>query len=142
MTPYSYTRHNRSPQVIAILLSVYSALAVLFIAFDAVWWLIGLLALFTLPALWDFAQNTRSGLRLDQDGLRWFSGRREAGVRLSEIDHVRLDTRWDFSVRMSLVLTSEKRIRLPDESTPPHRELESRLKEAGLKVERHHFGPF
>ncbi|WP_420584479.1 hypothetical protein [Ruegeria sp.] len=142
MTPFTYTRHNRSPRTVVILIGVYAALLALVILFDAAWWLIGILALATLPAVWDIAQNTRAGLVLDQHCLRWFTGTREAEVALTDIDHVRLDTRWDFSVRVSLVLTTKKRIRLPDESTPPHREFEAVLEGAGLRVERHHFTIF
>ena len=59
-----------------------------------------------------------------------------------DIDRFRFDTRWDFSVRVSIVLHSGKRIRLPDESLPPHRDLETLLNQAGIRVERHHFTVF
>jgi len=142
MTPFTYTRNNRAPRTVLILIGAYGGLLALVILFNAAWWLIGLFALPTLPALWDLARDTRAGLVLDQDSIRWFSGSREAEVAFSDIDHVRLDTRWDFSVRVSLVLTSDKRIRLPDESTPPHKEFEVVLQQAGLRVERHHFTVF
>lgn len=142
MTPFTFTRHNRSPRTVALLICVYAALIALVILFDAVWWLVGLLGLITLPALWDIARNTRAGLALDQNRICWFSGTREAEVDLADIDYVRFDTRWDFSVRISLVLKTDKRIRLPDESTPPHKEFEPILQQAGLNVERHHFVTF
>lgn len=142
MTPYSFTRHNRSPKAMIMVISVYAGLIALVILFDAVWWIIALLALSTLPALWDIARGTQAGVILDQTTLHWFSGSREAQVDLADIDHVRLDTRWDLSVRVSLVLRSDKRIRLPDESTPSHKEFERVLQQAGLRVERHHFTVF
>lgn len=142
MTPFSYTRHNRTPRTVAILVCVYAALIALVILFDAAWWLVGFLGLTTLPALWDIVQNTRAGLTLDQHRIRWFTGSRKAEVDLADIDHVRLDTRWDLSVRVSLVLKTDKRIRLPDESTPPHKEFELVLQQTGLRVERHHFVVF
>ncbi len=142
MTPFTYTRHNRSPRSVAILILVYAALIALVILFDAVWWLVGLLALTTLPALWDILQDTSAGLTLDQNELSWFTGARQAKVTLADIDYVRFDTRWDFTVRVSLVLNTGKRIRLPDESTPPHTEFEPVLQQFGLRVERHHFRVF
>ncbi|WP_170769236.1 hypothetical protein [Ruegeria lacuscaerulensis] len=142
MTPYTFTRQNRTPRVLAILLCVYGVLIALVILFDAAWWLMALLALTTLPALWDFARGTSAGLTLGPDRISWFTGARQAEVNLADIDHVRMDTRWDFSVRVSLVLRSEKKIRLPDESTPPHREFERLLQQAGLRVKRHHFTVF
>ncbi|WP_170758812.1 hypothetical protein [Ruegeria lacuscaerulensis] len=142
MIPFTYTCRNRSPRTVIILICIYAALLALVIQFDAAWWLMGLLALATLPALWDVARNTSAGLVLDQGKIRWFSGTREAELSLSEIDHVRFDTRWDLSVRLSLVLKSGKRVRLPDESTPPHRDFEPILQMAGLRVSRHHFTVF
>ncbi|WP_037307958.1 hypothetical protein [Ruegeria halocynthiae] len=142
MTPFTFTRQNRSPRAVAILICVYAALIALVVLFDAAWWLAGLLSLSTLPALWDIARDTQAGLHLDQDKLSWFTGHRTAEIALSDIDHVRFDTRWDFSVRVSLVLASGRRIRLPDESAPPHMEFEPILQQAGMRVERHHFTAF
>ncbi len=142
MTPFTFKRQNRAPRTIITLIFVYAALLAMVILFNAAWWLMGLLALFTLPALWDIARDTSAGLTLDQRKIQWFSGTREAEVDLADIDHVRFDTRWDFSVRVSLVMTTGKRVRLPDESTPPHREFEPILEKAGLRVERHHFTAF
>ncbi|MCA0928926.1 hypothetical protein [Ruegeria profundi] len=142
MSPYSFTRNNRTRRGVLTLIGIYAGLLALVIVFDAAWWLVVLLGLTTLPALWDIIQDTQAGLTLDTDRIRWFSGNREGEVALSDIDHVRLDTRWDFSVRSALVLTSDKRIRLPDEAMPPHKELEAVLQKAGLRVERHHFRVF
>ncbi|WP_170331519.1 hypothetical protein [Ruegeria arenilitoris] len=142
MTPFTFTRQNRTPRTVLILICVYAALAALLIFFDAAWWLVGLLGLSTLPALWDVVQATRAGMTLDHDRIQWFSGSREAEIVLSDIDYFRFDTRWDFSVRISLVLKSGKRIRLPDEATPPHNELETVFQNAGFRVERHHFRVF
>ena len=65
-----------------------------------------------------------------------------AEVPLSEIDHIRLDTRWDFSVRATVLLTNGKRLRLPYEALPPHRSFEAALQARGIRVERHHFNVF
>ncbi len=142
MTPFTFTRHNRTPRTTLILICVYAALAALLILFDAAWWLVGLLALSTLPAVWDVVRGTRAGMTLDRDRIKWFTGNREGEALLADIDHIRFDTRWDFSVRVSLVLASGKRIRLPDESTPPHKDLEITLQQAGFRVVRHHFNVF
>ncbi|WP_209504495.1 MULTISPECIES: hypothetical protein [unclassified Ruegeria] len=142
MTPYSFTRRNRNSRTLIILASVYMALLALVILFDAAWWIVGLLSLATLPAIWDVIQNTSAGVQLDRDAVRWFTGNRQGDIPMRDIDHFRFDTRWDFSVRVSIVLKSEKRIRLPDESLPPHRELETILKQAGFRVDRHHFTVF
>ncbi|WP_108859469.1 hypothetical protein [Ruegeria sp. Alg231-54] len=142
MTEFEFTRQNRAPRTVGVLICVYAAFLALVIMFDAAWWLVVLLALPTLPAIWDITQNTSAGLVLDQNKLRWFTGTREAEIDRSDIDYVRFDTRWDFSVRVSLILISGKRIRLPDESSPHHREFEQVLQQAGFRIERHHFVTF
>lgn len=139
---FRFTRRNRSPRSIAILAGIYAGLLALVLTFDAAWWLIGLLALGTLPALLDVLRNTSAGLWLDPPTLRWHSGGRSGDIALSDIDFFRFDTRWDFSVRVSLVLKTGKRLRLPDEAMPPHRQLEQALQQAGFRVERHHFTVF
>ncbi len=142
MTTYTFTRHNRNPRTILILIGVYAALLSLIILFDAVWWIVGLLSLATLPAIWDVVQDSSAGVQLDQHRLRWFSGKRQGEMALDEIQYIRFDTRWDFSVRVSLVLHSDKKVRLPDESIPPHRAFETVLEQAGFRVKRHHFTVF
>ncbi len=142
MTEFTFARNNRAPRTVGVLICVYAALLALVIVFEAAWWLVALLALPTLPALWDVAQNTSAGLSLNESKLKWFTGSREAEIDCADIDYARFDTRWDFSVRVSLVLNSGKRIRLPDESTPHHRDFEQVLQQAGFRVERHHFVAF
>lgn len=137
-----YTCRGRNPRTVVILICIYTALAALIVLFGAAPWLMGLLALVTLPALWDLWTDPSAGLTLDGQSLRWHSGRREGQLRLDEIDHMRFDTRWDLSVRVSTVLKTEKRLRLPHECLPPHRELEAAFQERGVRVERHHFTVF
>lgn len=142
MTAFTFTRQNRNPRTVLILIGIYAALIALMILFDAVWWLMVLLALTTLPALWDIVKDTSAGMELNDDTLRWHTGQRQGELRLSDVTRFRFDTRWDFSVRVSAVLKSDKRLRLPDESLPPHKKLEEVLQQAGFTVERHHFRVF
>ena len=101
-----------------------------------------LLALTTLPALYDLVTNRQSGLTLTDHAITWHSGPREGHTDLTEIDRLRLDTRWDLSIRATILLKTGKKIRLPYESLPPHRTLEAEAKTRGLTVERHHFSVF
>ncbi|NVO54608.1 hypothetical protein HW561_02245 [Rhodobacteraceae bacterium B1Z28] len=142
MTPYTFTRQNGTSKVVVILIGVYAALLALVILFDAAWWLMGLLSLATLPAIWDIVHDSSASLTLDQEQLRWHTGKRQGEIEVKDVDFFRFDTRWDFSVRVTVVLTSGKRIRLPDESVPPHRQFEDVLQSAGFRVERHHFTVF
>lgn len=138
-TPVRYVRHARSPRNIAIVVAVWAGLVALIVLFDAVWWLVAVCVLPTLPLVRDIVTDRQSGLELDDDRLRWFSGRLNGAADLDEIDLVRLDTRWDFSVRATICLKSGKTLRLPQECTPPHRDFEKVLQNRGLTVVRHHF---
>ncbi len=139
---YSFRRPSRNSRTVTILIVVYAVLLSLIILFDAAWWLIGLMALTTLPAIWDVFSDSTAGLELNGTDLRWFSGKRDGHLPLGDIDYFRFDTRWDFSVRVSAVLTNGKKVRLPDESVPAHRLFENTLIERGFRVERHHFRIF
>ena len=144
MTPeapplYAYRRPARRLLTGVVVTLVLGLLLAAWIWFEAATWLMIVLALFTLPAFFDLVANPAAGLELSGQTLRWFSGRRTAEVPLPAIVHVRLDTRLDFSVRASVVLQTGRKIRLPFEATPPHREFEAALEGAGIKVMRHHF---
>lgn len=123
----------------AILIAVWAALLYLLIVLDAAPMIVAILAVFTLPALWDLVRNPLAGIDLSATHLRWFTGPRDAVIALSEIDHIRLDTRLDLSVRASIVLPSGRRIRMPFEATPPHQAFEDALTAQGVTVKRFHF---
>ena len=137
-----FSRSGRTPRNFAILITLYGALTGAVIVIDAAPWLMAGLAVLTLPALWDLWRDPKAGLRLDQDRLEWHSGRRTGALDLQEIAHMRFDTRWDFSTRVTAILKDDTRVRLPDEALPPHLELENALNSQGITVERHHFTVF
>ncbi len=101
-------------------------------------WILVFLALPGLPALWDFVSNPVWRLELNDTMLSW-TGPRSDQIALSGIDHVRLDTRWDLSVRATIFLASGHKIRIPDPALPPHRRFETELNAQAVRTERHHF---
>lgn len=139
---FRFVRHGRSPRTAAILAAVYAAIGAAILWLDAAPWLMALLALPTLPALWDLWTNPEAGIVLGDRSLRWYSGRRHADLDLGEIDHMRFDTRWDLSVRVTAVLRSGRKLRLPYESLPPHKVFEAALSDRGVTVKRQHFTVF
>ena len=142
MSLYAYERSGRTYGAALVVGAIWVALLAAWIWLEAATWIIIFIALFTIPAVIDLLRNPASGLRLTADTLSWHSGRRHAEVQLSEIEHVRLDTRLDFSVRASVVLQTGRRIRLPFESTPPHQPFEDALLAQDIKVLRFHFQLF
>lgn len=139
MTPYSFETTGRNRKTLIALGVVWAAIAFAVFWLDASIWLMGLIALCTAPALFDLIAGRRSGVSLGTAGLSWFAGRRTGDIAWERISHMRLDTRLDFSVRASAVLTSGRKVRLPLESTPPPDIFEQELTARGIKVERHHF---
>ncbi len=136
---FTFRRTARNWPTLVAVLAVWGALILAYLVFEASGWIVGILGLFTLPAVYDLGRNPTAGVTLNSDRLDWYSGRVHAGLDLSEIDHIRLDTRLDFSVRATAVLHSGRKIRLPFESTPPHRPFEEVLNANGVKTVRHHF---
>ncbi|MGR3758734.1 hypothetical protein ACUXV3_01170 [Roseobacteraceae bacterium NS-SX3] len=140
--PYRFRRSGRSAAAMLAAAGWLAGLAALWLVLGAVWWLVLLFALPVLPALADLWRDTQAGLDLTDDRILWHQGSRQGEARLAEIGHVRLDTRWDFSVRATLVMADGSRLRLPPAATPPARVLQPALEARGLRTERHHFTVF
>ena len=97
------------------------------------------LALFALPALVDMLRGGRASLQIDDKEIRWQSAGRTDHLPRGQIRTVRLDTRLDFSRRITLLTHQGGKIRLPYECVPPKSELIGALTEHGLPFEQHHF---
>ncbi|MBY6116442.1 hypothetical protein KUW09_15875 [Mameliella alba] len=140
MTPLEHASTGRSLRAFLVLMLVWLAALTLWFALHASVWVVSLLIAASLPALIDFATGRRAWLRLDDKMLRWGSGGAEGEVALARIDHIRFETRLDFSIRARLVLDDGRRIALPQDSLPPHPRLQDAAEARGIKNERHHFG--
>jgi len=121
---------------------LYTALIFLYFTLDAAWWVVTILALPTLPAVWDCWRNTQSGLSLSSDQVEWYRGQHIDHLPLEQIDHARFDTRFDFSVRITFILKNGRKLNLPPQVLPPRRQLEPELQKHGIRTERHHFRLF
>jgi hypothetical protein len=139
MAAFEYTAHGRNRRTMAALAAVLAGLIGLRLILGATAWLLGAIALTTLPAFWDLWSNRESGLRLDGDALTWHSGRRKGRIELHEIAHMRFDRRFDFSMRVSVVLTTGRKIRLPYETLPPRDAFTSALQDRGIDAQQHPF---
>lgn len=137
--PFHFRKSGRNRATLFAVLGIWAALLLAVILLDAAVWLMGVIVLITLPALWDLIVNPPAGLDLSQKGLTWFTGRRQGELARGEIERMRFDTRLDFSVRATAILTTGRKVRLPYECTPPHQAFQSALDAHGIRVERHHF---
>lgn len=136
---FVYHRQGRNQRTALTLALIWLALVAAWVFLDAAPWIVGFLALFTVPAVWDYIADPPSGMTLTDDTLHWHTGKQEAIVALDEIDLVRLDTRLDFSVRITLVLKSGAKVRLPFESSPPDQPMEEALIARDIPTRRTHF---
>lgn len=137
--PFSFRRQGRNRATLYSVIGIWAALAGAVVFLEASPWLMGVVALVTLPAVWDLISNPPAGLDLTTRELTWFSGRRQGKLARGEIERIRFDTRLDFSVRATAVLTTRRKVRLPYECTPPHKQFETVLAGHGIRTERHHF---
>lgn len=137
--PYRYTSQGRRPTTVITVLGIWVALIAAYVLLEAKPLILAVIGAFTLPALYDLVRNPHSMLTLDQTHLRWSSGGQDAEIALSEIDHLRFDTRLDMSVRLSVVRPSGMKIRVPYPATPPHATFEPLARSAGLETRRYHF---
>lgn len=141
-TPYRYRRSARRVDGVMVVAAVWAGVGLLVWIIDMVWWIAAILLATTAPALWDIWTARAAGLDLDDDRIAWFSGRLTGDVARDEIATIRLDTRLDLSVRVTVVLRTGKKIRLPHDSLPPHKRLEAELRARNFACERHHFALF
>ena len=137
--PFRFARAGRSRATTLTLAAAYLLIFAVWALLDAHPLILAALAVPTLPALADLWRNPQAVTCLDHDHLRWRDGRRQAEVALAEIDHLRMDTRLDLSVRTTVVLTSGERLRIPPAAQPPHRDFEQALTARRVAVRRHHF---
>ncbi|WP_371036716.1 hypothetical protein [Rhodosalinus sp. FB01] len=139
---FRHEARGRNRRTALALAGAWAAMAAAVLWIDAALWVLAIPALFTLPALWDLISDRRAGLALGAERIAWHAGRRSGEVALAQIETVRFDTRLDLSVRVTLVLRSGRRIRLPQECLPRPAELQSALAARGVSTERHHFSLF
>ena len=140
--PYHHQHHGRSPTNFVALAGAWAVLAGLWVGVGAAPWVVSLLGMATLPLVWDIARNPQQWLRLDDRGLAWQGLGGQQHIALAEIDHVRLDRRFDFSMRITIVPKAGPRLRLPPGLAPPADALQSVLQAHGISCQRHPFSLF
>ncbi len=135
---FQYENQGRSLKTLMAVLAVYALIAVLY-SFGTLIWVLILLALFTIPAILDLVLNNTATFSLDDTHVHWKNRAQEGEVPFENIEKVRFDGRFDLSVRISLITTEGKKIKLPYDVLPPSHPLETAMKERGLRTERHPF---
>lgn len=136
--PLTYRNEGRNRRTLGALIAAVVLLGFLYSIGTAVWILI-LLSLFAVPALFDMLLNPVATFELDDEILRWKSPTQSAELYLNQIRSARFDTRLDVSIRVSITLVDGSKLRIPQDVLPPHKRVEEAFEARGIKVERHHF---
>lgn len=136
---YTYQTRPRTRKAIALLCMYYLGLTLLKLWFAVADGIMAVALLVSLPAVYDLARNAMAIFKLDGQNITWMSGRQDAKIALNLVDRIRFDTRLDLSIKMTVILTSGRKIRVPVASTPPIEAIEKVLDSVNVKHERHHF---
>lgn len=142
MSPYCFESRGRSRRSALALALIWGTLSLLIWLIDLSRWIAAALFAFTLPAAWEFLRDRRASLRLDDAALTWHAPTQDDSVPLRLISTIRFDTRFDLSVRITLILHDTRKLRLPHACTPPHQRFEDELTARAIATERHHFALF
>ena len=137
---YRHERHGRSWTVILPILIMWISILLIWLFFNLIWEMMVILLVFTLPALWDVICDTHSWVEVWPKQIVWASALR--GGDRSDINHVRINRRFDGSIKITLIHVSGAHSRLPPDITPPVDEFQAALKEAGIANQKHPFSPF
>ena len=87
-----------------------------------------------LPLVIGIGRNKKSGIKISNKEITWFSGKFTGQIYLSDISRVEFKKRLDFSYRIRLVDQNNNKIVLPAEALPRMSILKETLKLCGIKV--------
>ena len=134
-----FRRIGRSRRNVVALALTWAVLLGMLVILGAAIWIVIFLWLFTLPLAWEVWRNPESRLTLDRGALEWSGILGADSVPLRMIEKVRFDRRLDMSVRVTVVLTDGRKVRLPHDVLPPHDQLEQAFQSLDIPTERNPF---
>lgn len=139
MSAYTFTRSARNPRAVAWVVLWWIILLAIYFALNAAPIIVLVLACISLPALFDIGAGSTSEFQITQAQIKWRSGRRGGHLPRGQLKSVRLDTRLDLSLRMTLITYQGSKVRLPYECVPPTDTIIAALTAHDIPHERHHF---
>jgi hypothetical protein len=125
--------------VVLAILAVWGCVFLAWLVFSLAWEIPAILLAFTLPSLWDIIRDNRAWVEVWPNRIVWASALR--GGDRSDIDHVRIDRRFDGGMKITLVHVGGAHTRLPPDVAPPIDVFQTALKDAGIVAQRHPFSP-
>lgn len=124
----------RSIKSLILLFCYFCLLLILKFVISAHIFIIIFSVLIGLPLAFDIGRNKKSGIKISNKEIVWFSGNFKGQIYLSDISCVEFKKRLDLSYRIRLVDQNNNKILLPAEALPRINTLEQALKLYGIRV--------
>ena len=122
----------RSIKSLILLFCYFCLILILKYVISAHIFIIIFLVLTGLPLAFDIGRNKKSGIKISNKEIIWFSGNFKGQIYLSDISIVELKKRLDLSYLVRLVDQNNNRIVLPAETLPKISILKETLKLYGI----------
>ena len=129
-----YENSAQSFKSLLILICYFSFISILNYLISAHIFVIIFLVLIVLPLAFDIGRNKKSGIKISNKEIIWFSGNFKGQIYLSDISCVEFKKRLDLSYRIRLVDQNNNKILLPAEALPRINTLKQALKLYGIRV--------
>ena len=113
-----YENSARSFKSFILLICYYSLILTLKYLITAHNFVLIFLVLIVLPLAFDIGRNKKSGIKISNKEITWFSGKFKGQIYLSDIASVEFKKRLDLSYRIRLVDQNNNKIVLPAEALP------------------------
>jgi aminopeptidase N len=139
MRDFTFQRAARGPRAVGFVVLWWLIIFALYAFLNGSWVILAILALCSVPALLDIYRGTSTALQITAKNIQWRSGKRAGSLARGQLRSVRLDTRLDLSLRMTLLTYQGEKLRLPYECIPKASDIEAVLKAQDIPYERHHF---
>ena len=129
-----YKNSARSLKSLILLICYFGLILTLKYLIAAHNFVIIFLVLIVLPLAFDIGRNKKSGIKISNKEITWFSGKFKGQINLSDISSVEFKKRLDLSYRIRLVDQNNNKILLPAEALPKINILKETLKLHSIKI--------
>ena len=129
-----YKNSARSLKSLILLICYFSLILTLKYLIAAHNLVIIFLVLIVLPLAFDIGRNKKSGIKISNKEITWFSGKFKGQIYLSDISYIEFKKRLDLSYRTELVDQNKNKILLPSEALPKINILKETLKLHGIRI--------
>ena len=129
-----YENSARSLKSLILLICYFSLILTFKYLIAAHNFVIIFLVLIVLPLAFDIGRNKKSGIKISNKEITWFSGKFKGQIYLSDIYYIEFKKRLDLSYRTELVDQNKNKILLPSEALPKINILKETLKLHGIRI--------